>query len=883
MLTRMATPSLLPSKKRPTDWLHVRILESYDVNIGASTEDVQVLAPFAFSANSERSLTATLSLFSSFLKSNPGVNLQDLAFTLSRRSALALKTTLSASTAEELVAQIDEKLDTAKDSGPVGTRTLGGSKILGVFTGQGAQWPRMGRQLLRHCDLANEVMLALERSLQDLPESDRPSWSIRAELFKDASESRLGEAALSQPLCTAVQIVLVELLRSAGVAFEAVVGHSSGEITAAYVSGFISARDAIRIAYYRGFHAKLACGRNGESGAMLAVGAKFSDAIELCNNPEFQGRVSAAASNSPSSVTLSGDSEAINAAKDKFDDSKIFARLLKVDTAYHSHHMIPCSEPYVQSLMACGVQVQAPPDDACTWFSSVYLGEKMTPRRELQGTYWRDNMVNAVLFSQAIESAVSEKGSFDFALEVGPHAALKGPATQTLQDIGEDSLPYLGVLSRGTDDVRSFSNTLGSLWCHMGQSAVDITSCHVTASRGAKARILKGLPSYVWDHDRRYWAESRKSKAIRDRNDPVHQLLGRKTPECTDDEIRWSNVLKPKEISWLPGHQLQGQTIFPAAGYIGMALEAAMICFGDKEPQLVEILDFVIARSLPFNDDATGVETLFALSTMGLANKDTSNISTAHFKCYAGLHKDSTNLTLISSGALRITHGQPSDFILPPGTLPPSNMVNVDIDRFYDNLGELGYGYNGVFRGLTSIRRKMGIATGSLIDPALENSQPQLLVHPATLDVSIQAIMAAYSYPGDGRLWSLHVPTEIKRITVNPHLCQSRPKVGSVFRFDTVATNFRSSGVRGDIRLYGEKSNHSMIEVEGLKFVPLSAAAPSNDLPMFSANIWNVANPNAEDCPNHSDEGKAVRPWIARLARQVVHRYPHMKILQIGK
>ncbi|KAL9073760.1 MAG: hypothetical protein Q9157_004639 [Trypethelium eluteriae] len=854
----------------------------YEVSGERPLENPRASLPFVFSANSERSLKATLHSFSSYLEGTPQVNMRDLSWTLLRRTILPLKVAFSAATPGELAAEIDKELESSKESRSVGIRTLQGTRLLGIFTGQGAQWPQMGRQLVLHFDLARTTLKALETSLQELPVSDRPSWSIREELFKGASESRLGEAALSQPLCTAVQIVLVDLLRAAQVKFDAVVGHSSGEIAAAYVSGFVSARDAIRIAYYRGFHAHLARGKNGERGAMLAVGTSLSNAVEICNAPEFRGRISLAASNSSSSVTLSGDSDAISAAKAKFDQSKTFSRLLKVDTAYHSHHMLACSEPYIKSLQDCGVQVQTPPNGACTWFSSV-LGERMIIRDELRGPYWRDNMVNTVLFSQAIDAALSGGGSYDLAIEIGPHPALKGPASQVLQETGGTNVPYVGTLTRGFDDVTSFSAALGFVWCNLGESIVNLASYDAVVGGDTKRRLLKGLPTYNWDHDRRYWAESRRSKATLGRDEPVHQLLGRKSPESTDDEARWVNVLKPKEIDWLSGHQIQGQTVFPAAGYVAMALEAVMVRYGEKSIQLIEIFDLTIDRSLAFDNDTDGIEVHITLSSSVLTGADTS---TASFKCHAALYKQSSDLVLISSGHVRITQGDPSQTVLPPRPQPATNTIKIDVDRFYDTLGGLGYGYNGAFKALTSIQRKIGTASGSLIESTSGLERTDFLVHPASLDVSIQAIMAAYSYPGDGRFWSLHVPTSIKRIAVNPVLCQARPKIASKFDFNTTASDSHSSEIRGDIRLFGQHDECSMIEVEEVRLVPLSAATPANDRPMFARNVWDVAFPNADTAVEHcfdlDKEGNSKHLWIACTARQIIHRYPHMRILQIA-
>ena len=113
----------------------------------------------------------------------------------------------------------------------IGVRTSAKKgKIFGIFTGQGAQWPAMGRGLVQCSPVAEATLKHLDASLQALPEEDRPSWSLHEELFKTGKESRLMEAEFSQPLCTAVQILLTDMLRAVGVTFEAVVGHSSGKL-----------------------------------------------------------------------------------------------------------------------------------------------------------------------------------------------------------------------------------------------------------------------------------------------------------------------------------------------------------------------------------------------------------------------------------------------------------------------------------------------------------------------------------------------------------------------------------------------------------------------------------------------------------------------------
>lgn len=300
-----------------------------DTNINHSLRTPSI--PFVSSAASETALTGAQESYSAYLKSNPAVDLVDLAYTLSsRRSVLSYRTSFSATAAEELEVKINERLAKDRDNNdPVapGNRPDGSAaRILGVFTGQGAQWEGMGRELVRDLKYARGILEELEATLSTLPNvAHRPSWSLTKEVLAGSTESRVGEARVSQPLCTAIQILPVDLLELAGLKFAAVVGHSSGEIGAAYAAGFISRSDAIKIAYHRGLCAEQAP-HPGQRGAMMAVGTTFEDATEICGLEAFEGRVCVAACNSPSSITLSGDADAIDEVKVVFDDEKKFAR-----------------------------------------------------------------------------------------------------------------------------------------------------------------------------------------------------------------------------------------------------------------------------------------------------------------------------------------------------------------------------------------------------------------------------------------------------------------------------------------------------------------------------------------------------------------------------
>lgn len=466
----------------------------------------------------------------------------------------------------------------------------------------------MGAELLGHTNVATSILNHLDDCLAELP--DGPSWSIRNEILAEGKSSRINEAEISQPICTAVQILLVDILLSAGIKFVAVVGHSSGEIGAAYAAGYLSAKDAIRIAYYRGVHLHLAEGPNGENGAMMAVGTSFKDAQELCQMPELRGRINIAASNSFSNVTLSGDMDAIEIAQCVLEDEKKFVRLLRVDKAYHSHHMLPCSEAYMKSLVDCRIRVLRP-RSRTTWISSVYNEDASNYREILKDEYWVNNMVSPVMFSQATETAIAESGPFDIGIECGPHPALKGPVLQVIQEVLGEQLPYTGLLSRGKNDNEALAEGLGYLWQALGDNAVDYggVSKFLAAPDARVPKMLVNLPSYAWDHDRVYIHESRQYAAYRTRPDASHELLGVRFPDGTKEQLRWRNMIRPREVPWISGHQIQGQMVFPAAGYLSSTLSALQFAVEGVEMKLIEIEDFVIGQAMVFDDEYSSVET----------------------------------------------------------------------------------------------------------------------------------------------------------------------------------------------------------------------------------------------------------------------------------
>lgn len=829
------------------------ILEAYEPKDHApspsqTASDVNAL-PLTFSATSEKSLTALLSKYLAFLTEGPDVDLTQLAWTLhERKSTFAYRSSFTAKTVSELIPQLQKAID---EQGPAVRGSSAQQHLLGVFTGQGAQWATMGRDLISSSKIAESIIDELEHSLNELPMSDRPKWSLKSQLMADPANSRITEGELSQPLCTAVQIVLVELLKLANVHFSAVVGHSSGEIGAAYAAGFLTARDSIRIAYYRGQYAYLAQGSDGQRGGMLAAGTTLDDAKELCELPSLEGRLGVAAYNSSSSVTISGDLDAILEVKEILDDEKVFNRQLKVDTAYHSHHMIPCSTRYRKALEDCHIQIQKP-SGMTQWYSSVHGGKLMEPCDALKSTYWVDNMVNIVLFAPALQSAlVACKPQPTQVIEVGPHPALKSPASTVIEETIKTSLPYTGTLSRNQNDVHSLAATLGYLWAQFGRSSADWAS-YIGAFTTTAPKSLRGLPSYPWNHDRVFWYEARKSRVNRLRQDPAHVLLGTRTDTSNEREFRWRNYISSNEIPWLTGHNIQGQTLFPAAGFLVMAVEAARLVGRSQQVRMIELHDAVIHRALAVNEDK-GIETLFTLTDVATVSGD-SGYLTADFACDACLQKQSENFVSIASGKVILRYGEPQSNALVQYPEEKSlGMLKVEADSFYSCLSSIGYNYTGIFKGITSLERVSNAASGEIYTASQESRADEtagnFLLHPATLDVAFQSIFAAIGYPRDGTLWALHIPTTIRRVILNPAVCPSNGGIDETVRFLAQSQVDQDGGFSGNVDLFA-KGDHSLCQVEGLEVTPVSPPTQKDDHPMFMELTHSGATLDAEAFSN---------------------------------
>lgn len=739
-------------------------LASLTLSTSNLSESNGVALPLVITAASEESFIATLKSLAAYIRQNPHVTTQELAWHLyTRRTAHSLKAFAASGPgkASLVMPSLRTLIDRASKASPIQSGTAIRSKkgstsprILGIFTGQGAQYATMSKGLL----LTSKVYRDTIRMLDDILQNDcldPPEWSLEEQILADGGNSGVGVAAIAQPLCTALQIALLQLLASLKVSFNCIVGHSSGEIAAAFAARRLSMRDAILIAYYRGRFAYLAAGNNGSKGGMMACAMSKQEAEHFCSMPEYRNRIVVAASNSPSLVTLSGDLDTITAASQVLRAEGRLATILKVDTAYHSFHMAKSVQQYSEALLRSAIQGHPPPDDAATiWVSSVHGRLVDITAEELEIDYWKENMLSPVLFHEAVGAALKDFGPFDCAIEVGPHAQLKTPATETIKSSISAELPYHGMLQRGKDGEVAFAEFLGFMCANFGLSAVDIRSfVEQSAQPGLVQSRLIDAPTYSWDHTQSYWRESRLSAQYHFRERAPHELLGVRTRDDNQFQMRWRNVLKVEQIPWVEGHKFQGQALLPASAYCIMALDAAKIALNGRKASIIELQDLSFLSGVTLEPGSLGVEILFTLSILPSQPPRSEHESTME----ATITLTSVPVTSSKPGPMKknfegrivITLEDPYPESLPPRfTGPIAETSPVNVAAFYQMMEGLGLSYTGPFQALESIDRRFNYASGTLskVHPSDTTS---LDMSPAFLDSCFQATFATFSSPGD--------------------------------------------------------------------------------------------------------------------------------------
>ncbi|KAI0021210.1 polyketide synthase [Xylariomycetidae sp. FL0641] len=563
-----------------------------------------------FSARTDHSLNEVVRGMAQHLSCpDAHVDLGDLVYTLNARRTRLATRGFAVVSPQTLAEDLDSTKITA------GTVRSDALPLAFIFTGQGAQWPGMGRSLFHQYSGFRQSICYLDSCLASLSAEERPPWTLEQLILAEGEDSGINLAERSQPVCTAVQLALVDLLMEWHVMPEVVVGHSSGEIGAAYAAGHISAYQAIMSAYFRGRTVK----NNARHGAMIATGLGKKQAQTVIAETGLDEQVSLACDNSPESTTLSGDSAAIDQVAKLLLSGGVFARKLRTDDkAYHSHHMKEIGSIYETSLDQVwhtetklgagdapeGRRLHRHASSNVRMISSV-TGREADPGEVASTAYWRSNLESPVAFQDAMKASF-DLGTFHL-LELGPHSALELPIKQIAASRGPEPCIYAynSALVRGKDAAVTLLSAIGSLFLagHDDLRLENVLPDDI-ASKAKTRRVLTDLPPYVWDYTAPVlWTEPRAVAEFRNRAFPRHDLLGSQIPGASKLTTVWRNVVDINELTWLKDHCLGPAIVFPAAAYLAMGVEAALQVNGAhaRDGHGVEMRHFNFLKAMDFH------------------------------------------------------------------------------------------------------------------------------------------------------------------------------------------------------------------------------------------------------------------------------------------
>ncbi|RDW86492.1 type I polyketide synthase [Aspergillus mulundensis] len=701
------------------------------------------------SGNSAPAITELASKYGEYLEKNPA-NLDAMVYTLAaRRERLKLG---SYCIADGLM--VGEPVTPAESKGV--------RQVAFIFTGQGAQWVGMGREMLKENAEFAASIEEMDKTLQSIDHP--PSWSLEGLLTAEPSEKDMFSATdISQPICAAIQMAYVDALAAWNIKPSAVVGHSSGEVASAYAAGVLNRKEAIIAAYYRGY----ACARCEIPGAMAAVGLGRDDVEQ-----HLKSGVVLACENSNASVTISGDLTAVEGTIEslKQADPNVFVRRLRVPVAYHSHHIKTIGGLY-KSLVAPYISPKAP---TVPFYSTVY-GRQVRESKALGAEYWQLNIENPVLFRTAVSQMLADMNDTAH-LEIGPHSALAGPLRQIYKETGSIQTPYTSVAERGQDAAHVFLSAIGTLFTF---------GIIPTPPASEQAYTLPDLPTYAWNYANRYWSETRVMAGWRFREHARHEILGQRILESSDVEPSWRNLIRVRDVPWLSGHCVEKDIIFPAAGCIAIAGTA----IGQLTGSAAYTVQNVHIASAMILEESKSVEVVTTLRKHALTAADNSRwweftissenkgIWTKH--CWG----------LVTEGCAVST---PSN----PDVAPLARRV--DSKRWYQTLSRAGLNYSDRFVGLQDITASPVDLLASAVIPDIQVPGEEYALHPSTLDNVLQSWSIAATNGEYRRLDHMFLPTFIEQFYVSDSGRQSPLRVRTTAKESVVQAEGDSYGLTAE-------------------------------------------------------------------------------------
>ncbi|MGV9271374.1 SDR family NAD(P)-dependent oxidoreductase, partial [Kitasatospora sp. NPDC003701] len=677
------------------------ILEQAEVPVEVPVEEVVELpvVPLVLSGKSEEAVRGQAAALLERLRGGE-VRALDAAFSLATsRSVFEHRAAVVAGDREESLAAL-----AGVASGSADVSTVVAGRLGVVFSGQGSQWPGMGREL-------SEMFPVFARAYGEV------CAELGVDLPSDESVHRTGFA---QPAIFALEVALFRLFESWGVAAGVLAGHSVGEIAAAHVAGVLSLKDACALVEARGrLMEALPTG-----GAMVAVGAPEEVVRELLAGTEG---VWLAAVNGPASLVLSGHEEQVVAVAATLVERGFRTKALTVSHAFHSGLMDPMLEEF--GAVVSGLDLCEP---------TVALVSTVTGRVESElwtdPAYWVRQVREAVRFADAVATML-DLGAGTF-LEVGPDAVLAGMVAECLPQDGP-ARAVVPALRKDRDQARTVIEALTRLHA----TGTPVTWPALFEGTGAR-RV--DLPTYAFQR-RRYWLQASGAAgevgaaglAASD-----HPLLGAAVTLAGSGELLMTGRLSLATHPWLADHTVLGDAVVPGTALLELALRAG----AEAGCASVEELTIQTPLVLP---PVGGI-----LVQLSVGRPDPAGLRPVELHSRPERGPDESPWTLNAAGTLA---RQPAE--APEGLTvwPPEGATEVGIDGLYDRLAELGFTYGPTFRGLRQVWRH-GDHTFAEVELPTEQYGTVFGLHPALLDAALHAVaFGSPDLPSNGTLpfsWS---------------------------------------------------------------------------------------------------------------------------------
>ncbi|WP_280215047.1 type I polyketide synthase [Nocardia cyriacigeorgica] len=695
--------------------------------------DTGAVLPWVISASSDAGLRAQADRLRQWVLRRPDVEIRDVAYSLATtRARLEHRGAVVGRDREQLLAGLAEL---AAGAPGVIESVAGTGKVAMLFTGQGAQRAGMGAGLYAEFDAFASAFDQVCAQLDPLL-----GRSLRELVFEPDDPGLLDRTEFTQPALFAYEVALYRLFESFGVTPDVLIGHSIGELAAAHVAGVWSLADACALVVARG----RLMGALPEGGAMLAVAVGEERASAVLAG--FDGRVSMAAVNGPSSVVLSGAAAAIDEIAERFAAEGARTSRLRVSHAFHS----PLMEPMLAEFrrVAQAITYRRPTVPVVSNLTGALAGDELTDPE-----YWVDQVRGCVRFAPGA-TALAAAGVRRF-LEVGPDAVLAAMVRECLAEMPavEAKATVIAAARRSTEEAVQFVTALAT--ADAAGVGVDF---HALFGAAPARRVA--LPTYAFRHQR-YWLQPAVGTDIRQSglDDARHPLLGAMVRLPDSADAVFTGSLSRDRQPWLADHTVGGVTLLPGAAFVELALHAGGLAGCAALTELVIEAPLVIPergavelRVVTGPGEESGTRTV-AIHARPQPNRDdgaddAEQAWVRHAKA-----------TLTSETGTHTTAVEPAPW-------PPVGAVAVPVEDAYARLADRGYSYGPAFQGLTALWRSDDAVCADITLPETGASAAEFGIHPALLDAALHALLVGGLAP-DTKPGAIAVPFSWENVTLH--------------------------------------------------------------------------------------------------------------------